>query len=252
MPNYNEYRKSISRELISIKDRVRHFIDDHHWGEDGRYKEIILMEILKNVLPHNIGVSTGFVMGGPDQISSQIDIIIHDNDYPVLFKIADFAVIAKESVFGIIEVKSKIKTSNIQETIQRCHTNGQIIGNHIFNGIFAYETGFTIGRTTLPDSIRDSLSNNIGFLNNICFGKDFFMKYWSDGNPQDRIEDNRRSFSFYKIKELAFGYFISNLIEDVYIQKNNKLIGGTLSECLYPIEGTKETQRLREIEIKVD
>lgn len=47
MPNYVEYQKSISNELLSIKDRVRNFIDDHHWGEDGRYKEIILSHIVR-------------------------------------------------------------------------------------------------------------------------------------------------------------------------------------------------------------
>ena len=47
MPNYIEYQKSISNELISVKNRVRNFIDGRHWGEDGRYKEIILSEILK-------------------------------------------------------------------------------------------------------------------------------------------------------------------------------------------------------------
>lgn len=38
MPDYQAYQKSISEELISIKDRVRYFIDNHHWAEDGRYK----------------------------------------------------------------------------------------------------------------------------------------------------------------------------------------------------------------------
>lgn len=51
MPNYVEYQKSISNELLSIKDRVRNFIDDHHWGEDGRYKEIILSHIVRQHLP---------------------------------------------------------------------------------------------------------------------------------------------------------------------------------------------------------
>lgn len=63
MPDYVAYRKSISNELIDIKDRVRDFIDDVHWGEDGRYKEIILKECLRNHLPANIKIGTGFVMG---------------------------------------------------------------------------------------------------------------------------------------------------------------------------------------------
>ena len=51
MPNYLEYQKSISKELLSIKGRLRNFIDDHHWPEDGRYKEIILTDILRKHLP---------------------------------------------------------------------------------------------------------------------------------------------------------------------------------------------------------
>ena len=82
MPNYLDYQKSISNELISIKNRVRNFIDDHHWGEDGRYKEIILSEILRRHLPKNVSVGTGFVVN-QDNISTQIDIIVYDSKYPL-------------------------------------------------------------------------------------------------------------------------------------------------------------------------
>ena len=75
MPNYTKYQKSISDELIATKDRVRNFIDDAHWAEDGRYKEIILKDILANKLPAFASIGTGFVMG--DRLSSQIDIIIY-------------------------------------------------------------------------------------------------------------------------------------------------------------------------------
>ena len=34
MSDYNSYQKSISFELISIKDRVRDFIGRRHWGEE--------------------------------------------------------------------------------------------------------------------------------------------------------------------------------------------------------------------------
>ena len=62
MPNYIEYQQSISKELMSIKDRVRNFIDNHHWGEDGRYKEIILSHVLRQHLPKGVSVGTGFVV----------------------------------------------------------------------------------------------------------------------------------------------------------------------------------------------
>ena len=86
MPNYLEYQKSISKELLSIKDRLRNFIDDHHWPEDGRYKEIILTDILRKHLPKSVSVGTGFVMG-EQGLSTQVDIIIYRNDFPVMDKV---------------------------------------------------------------------------------------------------------------------------------------------------------------------
>lgn len=250
MPDYLEYRKSISNELISIKDRVRNFIDNNHWGEDGRYKEIILSDILKRHLPQNVSVATGFVMGDGNQISSQIDIIIYKNNYPVLFKIDDFVVVPKESVLGIIEVKTKLVRSNIKSAIEKSYGNGQLIGKqNIFNGIFGYETEFEFNVSRpLLGGIETTLRQNHGFLNNICFGKDHFMRYWNTGNPRDK--DNIKCYSFYKIKDLSFGYFISNLIEDIYLQLDQE-INDTFKSYLYPIEESKEAHRLVNFEIKL-
>ena len=71
MPNYLEYQKSISKELLSIKGRLRNFIDDHHWPEDGRYKEIILTDILRKHLPKSVSVGTGFVVNLGEQVTSK-------------------------------------------------------------------------------------------------------------------------------------------------------------------------------------
>ncbi|MRG88149.1 hypothetical protein [Salinibacillus xinjiangensis] len=37
-----EFQKTISKELYTIKDRVKNLIGDAHWGEEGRYKESVL------------------------------------------------------------------------------------------------------------------------------------------------------------------------------------------------------------------
>ena len=75
MPNYKSYQKSISDELIAAKNRVRNFIDKAHWAEDGRYKEIVLKELLAEKLPSSVLLGTGFVMG--ERLSTQIDIIVY-------------------------------------------------------------------------------------------------------------------------------------------------------------------------------
>ncbi len=41
MPNIERYQQSIAAEFETQKNRVRFFIYDSHWGDDGRYKEIL-------------------------------------------------------------------------------------------------------------------------------------------------------------------------------------------------------------------
>lgn len=242
MPNYLKYQESISNELISTKDRVRNFIDAAHWAEDGRYKEIILKDILASKLPAFASVGTGFVMG--DQLSSQIDIIIYRSDIPVLFQKADFVIVSKEAVLGIIEVKTKLDNTKMHETFQKAHTNGLIIGQHIFNGIFSYETDYSM--RVLHEPIVSACRQYHGYVNNVSFGKDYFMKYWQDGSPRGQSGDKYR---IYKIENLSFGYFISNLIEDIYNQYQHEQLPGALLRVMYPIEETKEAHKRYDIDI---
>lgn len=76
--DYKAYHESINTELMASRDRVRNFIGTHYWGEDGRFKEVLLMNHLKKILPSNVSIGTGFVKNG-EQITSQIDLIIYDN-----------------------------------------------------------------------------------------------------------------------------------------------------------------------------
>ena len=248
MPDYLKYQKSVSNELISIKDRVRNFIDDRHWGEDGRYKEVILRNVLIRYLPQNVSVGTGFVVDENREVSTQIDIIIYANTVPPMFLLDDFVVVAKESVLGIIEVKTNIRNAEFGTTIKKAHNNGMFIGNQIFNGVFGYEAALERRGENLKQNIEASLKRYNGYVNNICFGKDLFAKYWRQGQPRG---EEYPHYSFYDLEDLSFGYFISNLVEDIQIQLTNKPITNTLQSYLYPIEGTKEVRRLNNYEIRL-
>ena len=37
-----KFQESITKELDTVKDRVRRLIGSSHWGEEGKYKEAIL------------------------------------------------------------------------------------------------------------------------------------------------------------------------------------------------------------------
>lgn len=237
-----DYQYSISNELMSIKDRVRNFIDGHHWGEDGRYKEIILSHVLRNHLPENVSVGTGFVIND-DKLTKQIDIIIYRNDFPLMFKQDDFIIAPAECVLGIIEVKTRLNTTIGQEAIQKATENGRIIDKNIFNGIFAFESE---NKCFENQNIKDKLICSSGVVNYLCLGADIFLKYWEAGQPSF-IKCDQNRYAVYRIENLAVGYFISNLIEDIHISLKRQKISNTLEQMFYPIEGTKENRKIDEI-----
>lgn len=244
MPDYLKYQQSISNELISIKDRVRNFIDDHHWGEDGRYKEIILSHTLRQHLPERVSVGTGFVVSD-NELTKQIDIIVYSDDFPLMFKQDDFIIAPSESVLGIIEVKSRITTQIGKDAIYKATENGRIIGRDIFNGIFAFESQ---NECFNNPGLRNELANSAGIVNHLCFGADIFLKYWETDYP--RINPCAQDcYAVYQIEKLAFGYFISNLIEDIYIALHDQQLPNALNRMFYPIEGTKEAHKIDEIAV---
>lgn len=235
MPDYTAYQKSISNELISIKDRVRNFIDDRHWGEDGRYKEIILSHALRQHLPESVSVGTGFVVNN-NSLTKQIDIIVYRNDFPLMFKQDDFIIAPSESVLGIIEVKSKITAQVGEKAIRNATENGRIIGRNIFNGIFAFESQ---NECFNNPCLRNELANSAGIVNHLCFGADIFLKYWETSYP--RINPcTQDSYAVYQIEKLAFGYFISNLIEEYILHCMANSFQTLLIGCFIRLKGQKK------------
>lgn len=54
--NMKLFHKSTTEELRVIKNRVRNLIGDRNWGEEGRYKEAILRNVIKRFLPQNFKI----------------------------------------------------------------------------------------------------------------------------------------------------------------------------------------------------
>ena len=263
MPNYLEYQKSIATEFKAYESRVRNLIDDANWAEEGRYKEIILMNYLKRILPQNIAVGTGFVRSG-ELITKQIDIIIYDNTYPLLFSSGDFIIACGESVLGLIEVKTRITPSQITEYINKACANEAVIRNTvrnpriIFNGIFSYNNESNIkayySKLASVNYLKE-LDNSFKYsVNHICLGSEYFIKLRGDRLPPNKITEQPR-YSIYEMKDsnsgLAFAYFFSNLLEDIYIANNNFMYGipEELSKLFYPITEGKDVFKIKDIEI---
>lgn len=63
-----DYHKTTTKELLTITNKVRNLIS--HWGEDGRYKEAILKNIIRRFLPEKYSIATGFVIKQTDNAAN--------------------------------------------------------------------------------------------------------------------------------------------------------------------------------------
>ncbi|WP_411681892.1 DUF6602 domain-containing protein [Clostridium thailandense] len=255
--NLELYHKSISDEFKICQNRVRDLIGSAHWGEEGRYKEVILTKVLRRYLPKHISVGTGFILKSEDDISKQIDIIVYDNRFPIIFSEGDFVILSPSNVLGIIEVKTKITLSNIEEIINKATLNGKMIGKNKFNGIFIYENNFDLRDETKKsrEIVENALRKNSGYVNHISMGRNYFIKYWNIENPD--VQNSKPCYSIYKIIDFSFPYFISNLIEMSYnnsldcFNSNVKNIR-EYGKFLYTIQDGKESYRICNIECNTD
>ena len=247
--NPKEFQKSITEELHTIKNRVRTLIGDIHWGEEGRYKEAILRNVIRRFLPTNLSVGTGFVIrknnkdnNDEPRVSKQIDIIIYDNTIPVLFSEGDFIITTYKNVRGIVEVKTKIRIAESHEILQKAEENGELIGKNIFNGIFSYEFYGNIYSNAIDQALKEAK----GYVNHISLGPNIFIRFWK---KEDRrrlnppVESCQNDFyNIYELQNLSFSYFISNLLELTCTSELDDRWW-----FLYPIVGTKERYRMRTI-----
>jgi len=244
-----EFQKSITKELDTIKNRVRNLIGSSHWGEEGRYKEAILKNVIRRFLPSNLSIGTGFVIRKENnrepKISKQIDIIIYDNTIPILFLEGDFVITTHKNVKGIIEVKTKIRNGEFHQIIDKFEENGKLIEKDIFNGVFSYDYDDDIN----SQSIDQILKRAKGYVNHISLGPDVFIRFWKreDRGRLNLLAENCQNdfYNIYNLKGLSFSYFISNLLElTCSLNLDDRWW------FLYPIMGTKERHRVRTICLK--
>jgi len=229
-----DYHKTTTKELLALTDKVRNLIN--HWGEEGRYKEAVLKNIIRRFLPDKYAIGTGFVIKqtenrGEHLSSRQIDLLIYDNTSPILFKEGDFVIITADSVRAIIEVKANLQNQNLTSIIRQANENGKFIFSGkiekeqpFFNGVFGYvgyENQFSLETlrqsfVTANDEYSDSEDYQKFKVNHVSLNKNWFLKYWP-------LEENE-PHSLYNIEDLSFPFFISNLVDTLAgtsVQRNN-------------------------------
>jgi hypothetical protein len=257
-PNVREFHASLGQELQSIKDRVRNLIGDSNWGDEGRYKEAILKDVLKEHLPEQYAIGTGFALGQKPQRTTQIDVLIYDKAYPLLFRQGDFIILSADGVRAIIEVKTKIEGHQLSTVIEKASENGEVImSSHndrtfpLFNGVFCFESPIAENLTAV-EKVKEGFDRYVASshdpnfrqdeqeraaVNHVVLDSHGFIKLFDAGRPGVR-------YSGYRLPELAAAYFVSNLMEFLQPKVSRNAI-----RWMYPLD-SKEVNLLGAIPLR--
>lgn len=98
-----ELAERYSQELNSQIDTLSFFTP--HGPENGRVHEQYLRAVLRRFLPATLQLGTGFAASSVST-SRQCDILVFDQETPLLFQAGEVAVVDLESLHGVIEVKT--------------------------------------------------------------------------------------------------------------------------------------------------
>lgn len=123
---------AIDERIMQAKlDAVRAAIT--HPGEKGRELELHVCSLLRDFLPAEYGLTTGFIVWRPKngretELSSQLDIIIYDAMIGPLIRFGAFDVVPLEAVYGYVEVKASISSSSAKtNSIAACLKTNETI-----------------------------------------------------------------------------------------------------------------------------
>lgn len=122
--NLTEKMKKVARRLENEHNEVRESLE--HKGERGAELEEIVRKFLREFLPNFLGVGTGEIVTASEevakegQVSNQIDTVIYDaNDCPTFYQSENAQVFPNEGVYGVIEVKSQLDSSSLEDDIEK-------------------------------------------------------------------------------------------------------------------------------------
>jgi hypothetical protein len=244
MPS-TDYFVSITQEVTSLKNRVRHLIQGSHWLTDGEWKESVIRTMLRRHLPKQYGVGRGFILADAKR-STQVDVLIYDTSKPILHQDGELVIVTTDAVCGVIEVKTKLTRASMDETVDKLVDNIEFVnGRHGYEnrvyGLFAYEIDGIEPEQFLAKINNSALGSRYRRLNCACLGLSHFVRYW-DCIPPGPPPKKPNVWRAYQVENMAPAYFLHNIFEHLCAESvltNNSL--------WFPLEG-KEQHRICELE----
>ncbi len=111
------YRDLLLSRVQAALGAARALAPVTHAGLRGQLREVLVRDLLRPLLPLDIGIATGQVISSYDQWSREQDVILYSQDIvpPILFESTN-GLIPLESVLATIEVKSRLTYGDLEST----------------------------------------------------------------------------------------------------------------------------------------
>jgi len=112
--NFKEDFVTLSRDLYTSQDSLT------HPGEFGRYRENLVSDLLKNIVPSYCNVKDGFIINCLGDVTTQCDIIIYDaHEAPSHQFDRTRPFFPQETCYGVGEVKSVLKKCDLIQALKK-------------------------------------------------------------------------------------------------------------------------------------
>jgi hypothetical protein len=251
MPDMMGLAEGIAEQIVAREDLVSRLTK--HGPSVGSHREEVLRDLLRERLPKDLQVETGFVLTH-GKASPQVDILIVDSNRPVLARGADGVVfVTPDCVRGMIEVKSRLSGKPAYESALKQLADSVALCTDyvVWTGLFAHGSGRQVSREDGPDdTILDALTSvarETGVrVHSVCVGGDLFVRFWEDSAGRARGIYSGEAWHSYYLERLAPAYFIGNFVAEL------SHIPEEYSKVWFPIPGRTGKEEYRRWYAAVD
>lgn len=188
----NYYVEMLKKSIARVEADFVFSASIDHNASKGAFREQIVKKLLRPFLPGAYGISSGQAFDQDGNMSKQLDVVIYDAIYSYIAPYSDdFVYFPCESVFGNIEVKSKLDKQSLYAAMENIESLKQLkrekvdtfyvnpmkplkinnitwdiqATNEYFGVIFAYES--SISDKKILEHIKEAVDNGLVKRENI-------------------------------------------------------------------------------------
>lgn len=233
-------------------------------GNVGDTREKVVIDYLTKVMAHKYGFQSGEIFDENDINSGQIDIIMYDNLFSTVFTEGKGKIFAPvESTYGIISVKSKMGTKELDHAIEgikkynslkrpvykentlqimpdyaislegNLSTDGKLNKQENINCIFAFDT--TVALKTIIQKMKDSECIDLIVIpDKFCITG----RHRKEFSPKNKIDNSTLDYTAFMNDSIV--WFI--LFLQIYLSRN-RLISRDVQSLIQDMAKTSPRQR---------